>query len=130
MAYNIEAKRLFEKCNLILPKLIKHYRLKLDDDTIQRMLDDMPDSTDKEHLTQVLNCDDYYSVADDKYGHARYAIPMTYFMKSGVVDEKFVLSMAKGTFRKYNGRSGECVVTTATSRYELLSKVIMVLGRE
>lgn len=130
MAYNNEAKRLFEKYNLTLPKLIKHYHRNLDDDSICRMLDDMENSDDKRQLVRVLDCDDCYSVADDKYGHTRYAIPMTYFMKSGVVNEKFVLSMAKGTFRKYKGRNGECVVTTATSRYELLTKVIMVLGRD
>lgn len=34
MAYNNEAKRLFEQHNLKLPKLIKYYRLGLGDDTI------------------------------------------------------------------------------------------------
>lgn len=51
-------------------------------------------------------------------------------MKGEVVNENFVLSMTEGVFKKYNGRSGEYLVTTASSRYELLAKAIMVLGRE
>ena len=129
MAYNNEAKRLFEQYNLTLSKLIKHYRRNLDDDTICRMLDDMPKSDDKEQLIRVLDCDDYISVKDDKHGNSRYIIPMKYFMKGGAVNEKFVRSMTEGVFKKYNGWSGEYLVATASSRYELLAKVIMVLGR-
>lgn len=47
MAYNNEAKRLFERLNLKLPKLIKDYRGVLYYDDISRMLDPMPDSEDK-----------------------------------------------------------------------------------
>lgn len=132
MAYNNEAKRLFEQHHLKLPKLIKHYRLGLDlgDNTIADMLANMPDSEDKAHLIRVLNCDEWGSVSADKYGNPRYIISTEYFAKDGVVNEKFVLRMSKGVFKKYNGRSGECLVTTASSRYELLTKVIMVLGRD
>lgn len=130
MAYNNEAKRLFEQHHLKLPKLIKHYRLGLGDDTIRRMIYDMPDSEDKEQLVRVLNCDECGSVKADKYGNSRYIIPIEYFAKDGVVNEKFVLRLTKGVFKKYNGWSGEYLVTIASSRYELLSKVIMVLGRE
>lgn len=130
MAYNNEAKRLFEQHHLELPKLIKHYRLGLGDDTIRRMIYDMPDSEDKEQLVRVLNCDECGSVKADKYGNSRYIIPIEYFAKDGVVNEKFVLRLTKGVFKKYNGWSGEYLVTIASSRYELLSKVIMVLGRE
>lgn len=130
MAYNIEAKRLFEQHSLTLPKLIKHYRLGLDDNAIADMLANMPDSEDKEHLIRVLNCDECGSVSADKYGRPRYIIHIEYFVKDGVINEKFVLRMAKGVFKKYNGWSGEYLVTTASSRYELLTKVIMVLGRE
>ena len=130
MAYNNEAKRLFEQHNLKLPKLIKHYRRNLDDDTLVRMLDDMPKSDDKEQLIRVLNCNDVCSVKADKYGNPRHIIPIEYFAKDGVVNEKFVLRLTKGVFKKYNGWSGEYLVTIASSRYELLSKVIMVLGRE
>lgn len=130
MAYNNEAKRLFEQHHLKLPKLIKHYRLGLGDDTIRRMIYDMPDSEDKEQLVRVLNCDECGSVKADKYGNSRYIIPIGYFAKDGVVNEKFVLRMSKGVFKKYNGWSGEYLVATVSSRYELLLKVIMVLGRE
>lgn len=94
------------------------------------MIDNMPDSEDKEQLVRVLNCDDYRSVKADKYGNPRYIISIVYFSKDGVVNEKFVLRLTKGVFKKYNGWSGEYLVTTASSRYELLTKVIMVLGRE
>ena len=132
MAYSNEAKRLFEQHHLKLPKLIKHYRLGLDlgDNTIADMLANMPDSEDKEHLIRVLNCDECGSLKADKYGNPRYIIPIEYFAKDGVVNEKFVLRMSKGVFKKYNGRGGEYLVTTASSRYELLTKVIMVLGRD
>lgn len=130
MAYNNEAKRLFEQYNPKLPKLIKHYRCNLDDDTLVRMLDNMPKSDDKEQLIRVLDCDDCVSVKDDKHGNSRYVIPMKYFMKGSAVNEKFVRSMTEGVFKKYNGWSGEYLVARASSRYELLAKVIMVLGRE
>ena len=58
MAYNNEAKRLFERLNLKLPKLIKDYRGVLYYDDISRMLDPMPDSEDKKQLVRVLNCND------------------------------------------------------------------------
>lgn len=130
MAYNNEAKRLFERLNLKLPKLIKDYRGVLYYDDISRMLDPMPDSEDKKQLVRVLNCNDVGSVKADKYGNPRYIIPIEYFAKDGVVNEKFVLGLVNGVFKKYNGWSGEYLVATATSRYELLAKVIMVLGRE
>lgn len=130
MAYNNEAKRLFEQHNLKLPKLIKDYRGVLYYDDISRMLDPMPDSEDKKQLVRVLNCDDVGSVKADKYGNPRYIIPIEYFAKDGVVNEKFVLGLVKGVFKKYNGWSGEYLVATASSRYELLTKVIMVLGRD
>lgn len=132
MAYNNEAQRLFEQHHLKLPKLIKHYRLGLDlgDNTIADMLANTPDSEDKAHLIRVLNCDECGSVKADKYGNPRYIIPIEYFAKDGVVNEKFVLRMVKGVFKKYNGWSGEYLTTTASSRYELLTKVIMVLGRD
>lgn len=130
MAYNNEAKRLFEQYNLKLPKLIKHYRCNLDDDTLVRMLDDMPKSDDKEQLIRVLDCDDCVSVKEDKHGNPRYIIPMKYFMKGGATNEKFVRSLTEGVFKKYNDWSGEYLVATASSRYELLAKVIMVLGRD
>ncbi len=127
MAYNNEAKRLFEQHHLKLPKLIKHYRLGIADNTIQRMIDDMPESEDKEHLKRVLNCRAYYSVRDDKYGNRRYAIPFSYFMKEGRCDEDFVRKLIKDPFHFYGNR--ERYATTASSHYELLAKVIMVLGR-
>lgn len=130
MAYNNEAKRLFEQHHFKLPKLIKCYRLGIGDDTIQRMIGDISDSGDKRQLIRVLNCDDCSSVKADKYGNSRYIIPITYFAKDSVVDEKYVISMTKGVFKKYNGRSGNYLVTTASSQYELLVKVIMVLGRD
>lgn len=130
MAYNNEAKRLFERLNLKLPKLIKDYRGVLYYDDISRMLDPMPDSEDKKQLVRVLNCNDVGSVKADKYGNPRYIIPIEYFAKDGVVNEKFVLGLVKGVFKKYNGWSGEYLVATASSRYELLTKVIMVLGRD
>lgn len=130
MAYNNEAQRLFEQHNLTLPKLIRHYRLGLDDTTITDMLANMPDSEDKEQLVRVLNCNDCGSVKEDKYGNPRHIIPIEYFAKDGLVNEKFVLRLTKGVFKKYNGWSGEYLVAIAASRYELLSKVIMVLGRE
>lgn len=130
MAYNNEAKRLFERLNLKLPKLIKDYRGVLYYDDISRMLDPMPDSEDKKQLVRVLNCNDVGSVKADKYGNPRYIIPIEYFAKDGVVNEKFILGLTKGVFKKYNGWSGKYLVAIASSRYELLSKVIMVLGRE
>lgn len=130
MAYNNEAKRLFERLNLKLPKLIKDYRGVLYYDDISRMLDPMPDSEDKKQLVRVLNCNDVGSVKADKYGNPRYIIPIEYFAKDGVVNEKFVLGLVKGVFKKYNGLSGEYLVATASSHYELLTKVIMVLGRD
>lgn len=130
MAYNNEAKRLFERLNLKLPKLIKDYRGVLYYDDISRMLDPMPDSEDKKQLVRVLNCNDVGSVKADKYGNPRYIIPIEYFAKDGVVNEKFVLGLVKGVFKKYNGWSGKYLVATASSRYELLTKVIMVLGRD
>nr|DAR92813.1 MAG TPA: hypothetical protein [Caudoviricetes sp.] len=130
MAYNNEAKRLFERLNLKLPKLIKDYRGVLYYDDISRMLDPMPDSEDKKQLVRVLNCDECGSVKADKYGNPRYIIPMKYFMKGGATNEKFVRSLTKGVFKKYNGWSDEYLVATASSRYELLAKVIMVLGRD
>lgn len=132
MAYNNEAQRLFEQHHLKLPKLIKHYRLGLDlgDNTIADTLANMPDSEDKAHLIRVLNCDDCASVKEDKHGNSRYIIPMKYFMKGGATNEKFVRSLTEGVFKKYNGWSGEYLVATASSRYELLVKVIMVLGRD
>lgn len=130
MAYNNEAKRLFEQYHLKLPKLIKDYRGILYYDNITRMINNMPDSEDKEQLVRVLNCDECVSVRADKYGNSRYIIPIRYFSKDGVVNEKFVLRMTKGVFKKYNGLSGEYLVATASSPYELLLKVIMVLGRE
>lgn len=51
MAYNNEAKRLFERLNLKLPKLIKDYRGVLYYDDISRMLDPMPDSEDKKAIS-------------------------------------------------------------------------------
>lgn len=130
MAYNKEAQRLFEQHNLKLPKLIKDYRGVLYYDDISRMLDPMPDSEDKKQLVRVLNCNDVGSVKADKYGNPRYIIPIEYFAKDGVVNEKFVLGLTKGVFKKYNGWGGKYLVTTASSRYELLTKVIMVLGRD
>lgn len=130
MTYNNEAKRLFERLNLKLPKLIKDYRGVLYYDDISRMLDPMPDSEDKKQLVRVLNCNDVGSVKADKYGNPRYIIPIEYFAKDGVVNEKFVLGLVKGVFKKYNGWSGKYLVATASSRYELLTKVIMVLGRD
>nr|DAM51147.1 MAG TPA: hypothetical protein [Caudoviricetes sp.] len=130
MAYNKEAQRLFKQHNLKLPKLIKDYRGVLYYDDISRMLDPMPDSEDKKQLVRVLNCNDVGSVKADKYGNPRYIIPIEYFAKDGVVNEKFVLGLTKGVFKKYNGWSGKYLVTTASSRYELLTKVIMVLGRD
>lgn len=130
MAFNNEAKRLFEQYHLKLPKLIKDYRGVLYYDNITRMIDNMPDSEDKEQLVRVLNCDDCASVRADKYGNPRYIIPIGYFSKDGVVNEKFVLRLAKDVFKKYNGGRAEYLVAIASSRYELLSKVIMVLGRE
>lgn len=130
MAYNNEAKRLFERLNLKLLKLIKDYRGVLYYDDISRMLDPMPDSEDKKQLVRVLNCNDVGSVKADKYGNPRYIIPIEYFAKDGVVNEKFVLGLVKGVFKKYNGWSGKYLVATASSRYELLTKVIMVLGRD
>lgn len=101
MAYNNEAQRLFEQHHLKLPKLIKHYRLGLDlgDNTIADILANMPDSEDKAHLIRVLNCDECGSVKADKYGNPRYIIPIEYFVKDGVVNEKFVLRMTKGVFK-------------------------------
>lgn len=130
MAYNNEAKRLFERLHLKLPKLIKDYRGVLYYDDISRMLDPMEDSEDKKQLVRVLNCNECGSVKADKFGNPRYIIPIEYFAKDGVVNEKFILGMTKGVFKKYNGWSGKYLVATASSRYELLSKVIMVLGRD
>ena len=130
MAYNNEAKRLFEQHNLKLPKLIKDYRGALYYDNITRMIDLMPDSEDKKQLIRVLNCNDVGSVKADKYGNSRYIIPIEYFAKDGVVNEKFILGLTKGVFKKYNGWSSEYLVVTASSRYELLAKAIMVLGRD
>lgn len=130
MAYNNEAKRLFERLHLKLPKLIRDYRGVQYYDDITRMIDPMPDGEDKKQLVRVLNCDDCVSVKADKYGNSRYIIPIEYFAKDGVVNEKFILGMLKGVFKKYNGWSGNYLVTTASSKYELLTKVIMVLGRD
>lgn len=130
MAYNNEAKRLFEQHNLKLPKLIKHYRLGIDDNAIAEILANTPDSEDKAHLIRVLNCDECGLVRADKYGNPRYIIPIGYFSKDGVVNEKFVLRMTKDVFKKYNGGKAEYLVAIASSRYELLSKAIMALGRE
>lgn len=130
MAYNNEAKRLFEQHSLKLPKLIKHYRLGIDDNDIAKILANMPDSEDKAHLIRVLNCDECVLVRADKYGNPRCIIPIEYFSKDGVVNEKFVLRMSKDVFKKYNGGKAEYLVAIASSRYELLSKVIMVLGRD
>lgn len=130
MAYNNEAKRLFEQHSLKLPKLIKHYRLGIDDNDIAKILANMPDSEDKAHLIRVLNCYECALVRADKYGNPRCIIPIEYFSKDGVVNEKFVLRMSKDVFKKYNGGKAEYLVAIASSRYELLSKVIMVLGRD
>ncbi len=130
MAYNNEAKRLFERLHLKLPKLIRDYRGVLYYDDVTRMIDPMPDSEDKKQLVRLLNCDDCVSVKADKYGNSRYIIPIEYFAKDGVVNEKFILGMTKGVFKKYNGMSGNYLVATASSKYELLTKVIMVLGRD
>ena len=134
MACNNEAKRVFDWFGYQLPHAIEHY---LNDGipsktahTLRGMLDDMPKSDDKEWLIRVLDCDDCVSVKDDKHGNSRYVIPMKYFMKGSAVNEKFVRSMTEGVFKKYNGWSGEYLVARASSRYELLAKVIMVLGRE
>lgn len=134
MAYNNEAKRIFNWYGHQLLRAIKHY---LNDGlptktlyTLREMIDDMPDGEDNEQLIRVLNCKECCSVKADMYGNARYIIPISYFAKDGVVNEKSVLHMARGIFKKYKGRNGEYLVTTASSRYELLVKVIMVLGRE
>ena len=90
----------------------------------------MPDSEDEAHLIRVLNCDECALVRADKYGNPRCIIPIECFSKDGVVNEKFVLRMGKDVFKKYNGGKAEYLVAIASSRYELLSKVIMVLGRD
>lgn len=90
----------------------------------------MVDSKDREQLVRVPNCDDVGSAKAGKYGNSLYIIPIGYFVKDSAVNEKFVHSTAKGVFKKYNGWSGKYLVATASSRYELLAKVIMVLGRE
>lgn len=131
MAYNNEAKRLFERFKHQLPKAIRAYRLSLTEDAtgrmIHEMIRDMPDGEDKEQLKRVLNCKEHYAVRDDKYGSRRYAIPFGYFMKEGQCDEDFVRSLLKDMFRVYGSK--ERYATTASSHYELLAKVIMVLGR-
>lgn len=131
MAYNNEAKRLFERFKHQLPQVIKYYRLNTIEDKLGYMISDMlrgmPESEDKEQLLRVLNCEEYFSVKEDKYRNARYAIPFKYFMKDGYLDEKFVRSLLKDTFHVYGSR--EHYATKAASHYELLVKVIMVLGR-
>nr|DAV34468.1 MAG TPA: hypothetical protein [Caudoviricetes sp.] len=130
MAYNNDAKRLFEQFKHNLPLAIREYRLSLTGnemgDILSNMIRDMPDGADKEQIKRVLNCKDYFFARADKQGNARYAIPFSYFMKEGC-DENFVRSLLKNTFRVYGSR--ERYVTTASSHYELLAKVIMVLGR-
>lgn len=132
MAYNNEAKRMFEQFKHQLPQAIKFYRLSTVEDKtgymISNMLRDMPDGADKEQLKRVLNCKEHYSVRDDKYGNRRYAIPFSYFMKEDNRDEDFVRTLIKDPFHVYGSRRR--YATTATSHYELLAKVIMVLGRE
>ena len=132
MAYNNEAKRLFEQFKHNLPLAIREYRLSLTGnemgDILSNMIRDMPDGADKEQIKRVLNCKAHYSVRDDKYGNSRYAIPFSYFMKEGFTDEDFVRKLIKDPFHTYGSR--ERYATAATSHYELLAKVIMVLGRE
>lgn len=132
MAYNTEAKRMFERFGHQLSQAIKYYRLSSLEDKIGYMISDMlrnmPESEDKEQLVRVLNCEECFSVKEDKYGNTRYVIPFKYFMKEGCLDENFVRSLFKDTFRAFGSR--ERYVTTAASHYELLAKVIMVLGRD
>lgn len=134
MAYNNEAKRLFDWFGYQLPHAIEHY---LNDGipsktahTLRGMLDDMPDSEDKEQLLRVLNWSGIHYVKEDKYRNPRLAISIDCFMKDSAVDRKFVSNMVGGMFRKYSGNHPNLYVTTAASPYELLAKVIMVLGRE
>ena len=132
MAYNNGAKRLFEQFKHQLPQAIRAYRLSLTGDPSGRMVHEtirnMPDGEDKEQLKRILNCKGYYPVRDDKYGNRRYAIPFSYFMKEGQYDEDFVRKLIKDPFHVYGSR--ERYATTASSHYEFLAKVIMVLGRE
>lgn len=132
MAYNNEAKRLFDRFGTRLPQVIRLYRLSIVRDylgaAIRDMVHGMPDGADKEQIKRVLNCKEHYSVRDDKYGNRRYAIPFSYFMKEGRRDEDFVRTLIKDPFHVYGSR--ERYATTASSHYELLAKVIMVLGRE
>lgn len=130
MAYNNEAKRLFERFGHQLPHAIKYYRLSTIEDTIGYTLSDMlrgmPESEDKEQLLRVLNCKAHYRVRDDAHGNHRYAIPFNFFMKEGFQDEDYVRGLLKGTFRFYGCK--ERYATTAANHHDLLAKVIMVLG--
>lgn len=105
MAYNNEAKRMFERFGRQLPQAIRFYRRSTVEDKtgymISNILLDMPDGVDKEQIKRVLNCKEHYSVRDDKYGNGRYAIPFNYFMKEGQRDEDFVRTLIKDPFRVY-----------------------------
>ena len=134
MAYNNEAKRLFAWFGYQLPHVIEHY---LNDDipsktvhTLRDMLNDMSDSEDKEQLLRVLNWSGIHYVKEDKYRNPRFMISIDCFMKDPAVDGNFVRNMVSGVFRKYSGKHPGLYVTTASSPYELLAKVIMILGHE
>lgn len=132
MAYNNEAKRLFEHFEHNLPIAIRAYRLSFTGDEmgdeLSNMIRGMPDSADKEQIKRILNCRAHYAVRDDKYGNHRYAIPFSYFMKEGFTDEDFVRALIKDRFRFYGCK--ERYATKAINHYDLLAKVIMVLGRD
>ena len=132
MAYDNEAKRVFERFKHQLHQAIRACRLSLTGDAIGYMIHEMiydtSDGEDKEQLKRVLNCKTYYSAGDDKYGNRRYVIPFSCFMKEGRCDEDFVRKLIKGPFRTYGHR--DRYATTASSHYEPLTKAIMVLGHE
>lgn len=134
MAYNNEAKRVFDWFGYQLHHAIEHYR---NDDissktahTLRDVLNDMADSEDKEQLIRVLNWGAIQYVKEDKYRNPRRMISIDCFMKDPTADRKFVSDMVKGVFHKYSGKHPNMLVTTAASNCELLAKVIMVLGRE
>jgi hypothetical protein len=133
MAYNKEAKRLFDWFGYQLPHAIEHYcDAGLPSKTahaLRDILDDMPDSEDKEQLIRVLNWKAIHYVREDKYRNPRLMVSIECFMKDPTADRKFVSNMVKGVFRKYSGKNPNLLVTTASSPYQLLAKVIMVLGK-
>ena len=130
MAYNNEAKRLFERLNLKLPKLIKDYR------GCSILWWHQPNAWPYARQWRQKAISSGFELQWCWFSQGRQVResslhnPIEYFAKDGVVNEKFVLGLVKGVFKKYNGWSGKYLVATASSRYELLTKVIMVLGRD